>query len=236
MTPFTHEMILAALKSGPKTYDEIAPPTRRARQLSRVFELTESMVKAGSIEKFRAGNNQWVLAMPGFVGTKAELEYRIAPMVQVDGDCIIWTGTSDPVRGPMIHWRGMAVPVRRLLWTLSGRELTTSQSLRCRCEDQNCLRLAHLRKENRVEALIGKPLSLVHKKRIAETKRQRSRVSQEMVAQIRSSDQSVKQIAAMTNVSISTVAAIRCGRLHKEYRTNPFSGLLAANHESKARA
>jgi hypothetical protein len=236
MTPFTPEMILQALKAGPKTYDEIAPPLRRARQLSGVYELTESMIKAGKIEKFRAGNNQWVLTLPGFVGSKAELEYRIAPFLQTDGECLIWTGTSDPVRGPMIHWNNMAVPVRRLLWTLNGRDLTSSQSLRCRCEEHNCLRLGHLRKENRVEVLIGKPLSLVHKKRIAETKRKKSNISQETVNQIRSSDQSLKQLAALTNVPISTVAAIRCGRLHKEYRTNPFSGLLPSNYEAKARA
>ena len=236
MTPFTPDFILAALKDGPKTYDEIAPPTRRARQLSRVFELTESMIKVGKIEKIRAGNNQWVLALPGFSGSKAELEFRAAPYLQADGDCIVWTGTSDPVRGPMIHWHGMAVPVRRLMWTLNGRQLTTSQSLRCRCEEHNCLRLSHLRKENRVEVLIGKPLSLVHKLRIAETKRQKSSISLETVNQIRASDRSLRQLSLETNVPISTVAAIRSGRLYKEYRTNPFSGLLAANHEAKARA
>lgn len=236
MTPFTPEMILSALKDGPKTYDEIAPAKRRARQLSGVYGLTESMIKAGKIEKIRAGNNQWVLVLPGFAGSKAELEFRIAPYLQIDGDCIVWNGTSDPVRGPMIHWHGMTMPVRRLLWTLNGRQLSTSQSLRCRCEEHNCLRLDHLRKENRVEVLIGKPLSLVHKLRIAETKRQKSSISLETVNQIRTSDQSLKQLAALTNIPLSTVAAIRSGRLYKEYRTNPFSGLLAANHEAKARA
>ena len=95
-----------------------------------------------------------------------------------------------------------------------------------KCGVDGCVDQRHMKKGERGDALRGKPLPMLHRRRIAQTRRQNAKLTVEAARSIRASDDIARVAAKKAGVSQGTVADIRAGRRWKEYG-GLFTGLGA---------
>ncbi len=62
-----------------------------------------------------------------------------------DGDCLLWAGPFQSSGAPQIMWNRRRWLARRLLVTLSGRELRPDDRVFDTCGNRKCMTLAHLK-------------------------------------------------------------------------------------------
>ena len=158
-----------------------------------------------------------------------------------EGNCWIWQGACDGHGRPQTRHDGRVWYVRRLVRTLvDGKPVPADRSAACKCGNAGCVSPAcsvvcTTKEKARMAAqrqAYGRPDKL---RRMTETKRAQSRITEEMVREIRDMDGPASRISEVMGVSLSHVKAIRSGRARVDYRSNPFASLIAANY-SQARA
>lgn len=150
-----------------------------------------------------------------------------------DGDCLIWQGAMSHGTRPTARIDGTrkTVGVRRLLLELNGIDPGRNRVFPT-CGNQACLNHEHLKPMKHAAMLklvarqTGYARSVTRNAKIAASKRKRSPLTPEMVAEIRSSPESGRAVARRLGLCQATVQAIRAHDTWRDY-ANPFFQLAA---------
>lgn len=214
----TREEVLVRIKAAPVTYAELAEgiPRRRKAPLRALMDalLAEGVVKMANRHR------RPYFVMPDYEPEPAYLLEMIQQRSTVDEcGCLIWGGYIDPIRGPSVR-AGEESPtsVRRMAWIASKRgKLGYSDTLHMKCGVDACVETKHMKKAGRGDSTRNRSLSLLHRKKIAESRRKGGTLTPERVRMIRESDEVARIAAEKAGVSKGTVVDIRAGRSWKEY-------------------
>jgi len=148
------------------------------------------------------------------------------------GNCWIWNGALDGHGRPQKRHNGKTVYVRRIVRELTdGREVPSDKvvaaSCGCkRCVSPHCSVVATHRQMAMMAAKRGAYNNPAKLAKMVLSVRAKSRISEELVNQIRMADGPCSRIAAETKVSLSHVKAIRRLSARRPI-SNPFAGLGA---------
>lgn len=151
---------------------------------------------------------------------------RILGRTRESGDCLEWAGYAIEGKFPQIRVDWKCYPVRRLVWQLVHGPAKPEQWIGCNCDNPLCVNPDHLVARTRSKALKGARRTVTHKQKIAKTRRAGSKVTMEMVREIRTSGERNIDLANRLGLTQSYVSRIRLGKAWVEYVT-PFQGLGA---------
>lgn len=151
---------------------------------------------------------------------------RVLGRTRESGDCLEWAGYAVEGKFPQIRVNWKLYPVRRLVWQLVRGPAKPEQWIGTTCENPLCVNPDHLVARTRSKALKGNTHAVMHKLKIAQTRRKGSYVTQEMVREIRSSNETNIALAKRLGMTHDYVSKIRLGKRRADYVT-PFQGLGA---------
>ena len=146
------------------------------------------------------------------------------------GECLEWQGyITNGV--PQVSHAGRMIGVRRLMLMLQGIEIKNTMYASCSCGNPRCVKPEHIvrRTSQQHFAKMANMGAYNPAARIAKStmkRRQRSRMTLEMVREIRSSDKPSQQLADELGFGRQTISRIRSGHSWKEI-ASPFAGLGA---------
>lgn len=216
------ETVLALLEQGPMTITGIVGGSMTYAVRRPVRAAIDALLAEGRIKRVGLGKSRAFVAADWRV-TDVWLRAHIESQCVREGSHLIWTGNLDQYQRGVIQIDGQRYDVRRELWRIrSGHQPRTSSSITSRCEHEKCM--THLQLTTRAGGP-GHKHNIATRKKIAEQKRSRSKYGPELIALVKASDKSHKQIARETGVALSTVGAIRSGRLWRDF-SNPWAGLM----------
>lgn len=149
-------------------------------------------------------------------------EWLLARVVEQDG-CLIWQGECcNDGRDPRGQLNGQRFYVRRAVWkALTGRMPNATWGVATSCTTPRCVDPAHLVHRRRGTTLKGQPKSLMHRARIAATKRAASELPQSAIPEILGSPLSCAEEAKQRGIHKSMVTLIRAGKARRDY-SSPF--------------
>ena len=223
--------ILAALATGPKSITELATGPKSITELAGgsmryavrapIRAEVDRLTSTGQV-RLTSISRQRLFALSDWrVTNEWLLQYLHDQMVR-EGAHLLWPGKFDRWERSVIRVDGQRVDVRRELYRLYRRRAPRNrESVRVRCEHDQCMAAACLV----LIAAPGRRQSVATKQKLATVKRARSKYSPEIVQAVKASDLPHKQIARETGMALSTVGAIKAGRLWQDYRS-PWAGLL----------
>lgn len=150
------------------------------------------------------------------------------------GDCWIFQSSSKTEHGkryPQVNHNGRGTQVRRLLFVLSGRELSRPILLP-NCGNRFCVNPDHMiqlyePQKGKIAAARGSFSKIARRVSIAQARRnsKTAKVTMEIAREIRISEEAAPSLAVKYGISRSTVSAIRRGDRWAEF-DNPFVGLM----------
>lgn len=153
-------------------------------------------------------------------------------------DCMLWTGATGksghPIYKPV---GGCCTLVRRDLFRMVTGYIIPRAPIETRCGEKRCLNPAHLF-QSTVSAVAQKAAKrgawsgLARCAKIAAGRRGKMKLTEEIAAEIRNSDESGLVLSLRHGVHKSMVYRIKNGKSWKNYR-NPFIGLMAANESQR---
>jgi len=147
--------------------------------------------------------------------------------VKADGKCWIWQKAFSGNGVPQGYINGKVVTVRRFLWNASHEEpCPQNMQVRPRCNNPECVRPDHLKAYPKNEFHIGSKHSLTWINAMAQTARAKSRLTDEMVHEIRLSSETSKALAKRYGMAASHVGRIRAHKARKDF-TNPYLQLVS---------
>jgi transposase len=131
---------------------------------------------------------------------------------------------------PAINWKRKVQPVRRLLASELGKQIT-GKFVTCKCRNELCVNPDHLLivTRKRLQEMLAKErnyqVSPVRMKKLADKARLTSKLTVELAAEIREAEGTQRAIAARYGVTQSTVSVIKRGKTWRDY-SNPFAQLI----------
>lgn len=156
------------------------------------------------------------------------LDWLQARVREDEDGCWIWTGYTTKQGQPHARVNYVFFLVRRAVWEqVHARELSPKFWAGVRCEKPGCVHPDCVAARSRSQALQGRSLSAAHKASIAKTKRAASRVSDDDILLMRTSELSAQEISRQLGVCDSYASSVRRNRLRADH-SNPFTGLLRA--------
>jgi len=160
-----------------------------------------------------------------------ELIERVRLHIDEIGDCWEWNGaTQSNSPTPAINWKRKVQPVRRLLASEMGKQIT-GKFVTCKCRNELCVNPDHLLivTRKRLQEMLAKErnyqVSPVRMKKLADKARLTSKLTVELAAEIREAEGTQRAIAARYGVTQSTVSVIKRGKTWRDY-SNPFAQLI----------
>lgn len=157
-----------------------------------------------------------------------------------DEDCWPWAGAL--VRGvPCLNWKNAKLYAKRVMWSLDRKKpVPAGLCIVNSCDDRMCINPRHLKTATRSYlkrelAKTGKLNPPGFAAKISAIKRAKSKLTDEAVQDIRTSGDKPQDAAKKHGCSVAYVHMLRRNEWRKDYKPNPFSGLLAAN-DSKRKA
>lgn len=160
-----------------------------------------------------------------------ELIERVRRHIDEVGDCWEWNGaTQSNSPTPAINWKRKVQPVRRLLASELGKQIT-GKFVTCKCRNELCVNPDHLLvvTRKRLQEMVSKErnyqVSPVRMKKLADKARRNSKLTVELAAEIREAEGTQRQIAARFGISQATVSVIKRGKTWRDY-SNPFAQLI----------
>ena len=160
-----------------------------------------------------------------------ELIERVRRHIDEVGDCWEWNGAKQfNAPTPMINWKRKAQPVRRLLASEMGKQIT-GKFVTCKCRNELCVNPDHLLivTRKRLQEMLAKErnyqVNPVRMKKLADKARLTSKLTAELAAEIREAEGTQRAIAARYGVTQSTVSVIKRGKTWRDY-SNPFAQLI----------
>ena len=221
----SREQILAALSAGPKTIADLAGGSLAYSVRHPIREAIDALLAAGQVRVVALGRVRCFVPADWRV-TDAWLVEYFGRSMRREGQHLVWDANWDQWHRAVLRIDGGRYDVRRELYRIrTGRALGVKDSVRSKCEHETCMAAAcqvvHKAKGNK-----GSRHSVATKAKLAAAKRSRSKYGPELVAAVKASTKSYKQIALETGMKLSTVGAIKAGRLWKDY-SSPWAGLVA---------
>lgn len=157
---------------------------------------------------------------------------RVRAKCVEDGDCWEWKGATQTRRRvtPVMKWEGKCRIVRQLLVLAKGID-PTGKVCTYKCGNPLCVNPDHLevitkrKMGKRVNAMMKPNTNAMFRAKMAKAMRSRSKLTPEMVEQIRNAEGSQYEICERFNVSQQTISDIKRGRTWRDY-SNPFTQLM----------
>ena len=148
--------------------------------------------------------------------------------VRADEDgCWIWTGYTTKHGQPQARLNYQLILVRRVVWEMThDKELKSTMWVAAKCNKPGCCHPDCMVARTRSQALKGRGMTLLHRAAIATAKRRNSDIPDEVVAEVRASDEQARQMARRLGLTESYVSLVRRGKIRVDLR-NPFAGLGA---------
>lgn len=154
---------------------------------------------------------------------------RIKGQVVLDGECWKWKGYVRNRVTPMISLDHSAVAVRRALAIYKNLDID-GKVVSCKCRTPLCVNPAHLFVGTRSELhkMVAQERqqhsSHVYREKVARALQMRTKLTPEMVEQIRASSKRYAELAEQFGVSEASISAIRRRVRWKDYGS-PFAQL-----------
>jgi hypothetical protein len=150
------------------------------------------------------------------------------------GKCWIWQGSVSVAGYPIVKAAGVrsgTLLVRRLAVELDGRPALPRQPVLATCGERLCCNPACLNPSSasavgKAAAKAGAWKTVSRRAKIAKAKRANSKLTSEMVSEVRASPESSRVIAKRMGINRRRVLDIRNGRAWIDY-SSPFQGLGA---------
>lgn len=221
----SREQILAALSAGPKSITELAGGSLAYSVRRPIRAAIDAMLAAGLVRVVALGRARCFVAAEWHVTDEWFVRY-VALRMRRDGAHLAWTGNWDYWHRAVLQIDGGRYDVRRELYRIrTGKTLGNRDTVRAKCEHETCIAPA-CQVVHKAKGSKGPKHSVATKAKQAAAKRSRSKYGADLVAQVKASTKSYKQIARETGMKLSTVGAIKGGRLWKDY-SSPWAGLGA---------
>lgn len=155
------------------------------------------------------------------------LEWLEARVRADDDGCWIWTGYTTKHGQPQARLNYQLILVRRVVWEMKhDKELKSTLWVAAKCNKPGCCHPDCMVARTRSQALKGRGMTLLHRAAIATAKRRKSEIPDEVVAEVRASDEQARQMARRLGLTESYVSLVRRGKIRVDLR-NPFTGLGA---------
>ena len=155
------------------------------------------------------------------------LEWLEARVRADDDGCWIWTGYTTKHGQPQARLNYQLILVRRVVWEMThDKELKSTLWVAAKCNKPGCCHPDCMVARTRSQALKGRGMTLLHRAAIATAKRRNSDIPDEVVAEVRASDEQARQMARRLGLTESYVSLVRRGKIRVDLR-NPFAGLGA---------
>lgn len=155
------------------------------------------------------------------------LEWLEARVRTDDDGCWIWTGYTTKHGQPQARLNYQLILVRRVVWEMThDKELKSTMWVAAKCNKPGCCHPDCMVARTRSQALKGRGMTLLHRAAIATAKRRNSDIPDEVVAEVRASDEQARQMARRLGLTESYVSLVRRGKIRVDLR-NPFTGLGA---------
>ncbi len=217
--------ILAALSASPKTITELAGGSMNHGIRKPIRATVDAMLADGRIRPIGLGRSRCFVAAGWHVTDEWFVRY-VGLRMRREGTHQVWTGNWDYWHRAVLHIDGGRYDVRRELYRIrTGKTLGNRDTVRAKCEHETCMAPA-CQVVHKAKGSNGPKHSVATKAKLAAAKRNRSKYGSDLVAQVKASTKSYKQIARETGMKLSTVGAIKGGRLWKDY-SSPWAGLMA---------
>lgn len=225
----TYESVLAKITAGPIRFQHLAGSAKYEHRIELrkiVDQLTEEgLIRLTYIDRFpHLVLKDW---KPSSELILMLLEGRGKP---AEDGCLIWSGYTDPIRGPMASLGEPRMPtsVRRVIWSIKRKPLHHNQTVKPTCGNWACIQYEHMKVVNgRTEAQIGSKKTRIHAMNIANGLRKtKGKLTMEIAREARQSTLSAAKFAAMHGVTKEAISAIRRGETWKEYGNGFFTGLI----------
>lgn len=150
-----------------------------------------------------------------------------------EGECWIWQQATSTTGAPVINRGGSVKTVRRQMAEEMGMPLTRSSVVSTKCGDPLCCHPDHLKIISRSEQMkqvaqrTQYGANPARNRRISEVARKRptTRLTPEIVRELRETRPKVRDAAAKYKVSTFAIASAMRGDTWKDY-SNPFSQLM----------
>lgn len=221
----TESEILAALSDGPKTITDLAGGSRAYSVRQPIREAIDAMLADGRIRHIGLGRSRCFVAA-GWRVTEAWFVRYVGLRMRREGAHWVWTGNWDYWNRAVLQIDGWRYDVRRELYRIrTGKTLGTRDTVRAKCEHETCMAPA-CQVVHKAKGSTGPKHSVSTKAKLAASKRARSKYGPALVAQVKASTKSYRQISLETGMNLSTVGAIKAGRLWQDY-SSPWAGMGA---------
>lgn len=226
----TRESVLATIEAAPIRFGALAgSKAYRARVGLRaiVDALTaEGLIRLVYIDRFPH------LVLQDWEPTKEQTLSILEGRGKRNADgCLLWTGYTDPLRGPMasIGTPPQPTSVRRTIWGIKRKPLEFNDTVKPDCGNWACVEYTHMVMANRADPAIGRKKTTLHAMRIAQGLRAlKGKLTMDIAREIRASPEPAAKLASHYGVSKETINMIRRGETWKEYQQGLFTGLMAA--------
>lgn len=221
----TESEILAALSDGPKTITDLAGGSLAYSVRQPIRGAIDAMLADGRIRHIGLGRSRCLVPADWRV-TDAWFVRYVGHRLQRDGAHQVWTGNWDRWSRCVLWIDGQRYDVRRTLYRIrTGKTLGTRDTVRAKCEHETCMAPA-CQVVHKAKGRTGPKHSVSTKAKLAASKRARSKYGPALVAQVKASTKSYRQISLETGMNLSTVGAIKAGRLWQDY-SSPWAGMGA---------
>jgi len=154
------------------------------------------------------------------------LDWLYERVKEQDG-CLLWVGSVSKSNQPKVQIGGKSMYMRRVMWQWKFKmEVPNKRRISPKCGNPTCVNPDHLVAMPINQINKGKPHSLMRRAAVAEAQRARSRFTDEVIAQVRESNDSLKSIADQAGMCYSYVCRIRNGTSRKDF-SNPYLQLVS---------
>lgn len=151
---------------------------------------------------------------------------KIMAHVVEDHGHLIWVGYASAGRFPQIRIGGKIKPVRRVLYEAVHGPLKAGLQVGVSCDRELCVHPDCLIARKKSTAQRGQKMTPERRMRIAASTRKKSKITMDVVREIRASDETGTAIEDRLGLSNGYVSLIR-RNLRWVDHANPFSGLMA---------
>ena len=154
-----------------------------------------------------------------------DLNWLLERVAEDGCGCLVWRRHCGQGRYPAAKIAGRHWYVRRLLWTLTrGRSVPKGKDVAPSCDNELCVHPDHLVLRTPSARTGGVPKSAQHRAATALAMRKRFHLSDEVMRDIRESDESAAAIDRRHGLFTGHAAQIRRGRVRRDL-SSPFAGL-----------
>lgn len=221
----SRQSILVALSDGPKTITDLAGGSLAYSVRQPIREAIDALLAAGQVRVVALGRVRCFVPADWRV-TDAWLAEYFGRSMRREGQHLVWDAYWDQWHRAVLRIDGGRYDVRRELYRIrTGKTLGNRDTVRAKCEHETCMAAA-CQVVHKAKGSKGPKHSVATKAKLAAALRARSKYGPELVARVKASTKSYKQIALETGMKLSTVGAIKAGRLRKDY-SSPWAGLWA---------